>query len=80
MPRIPDVKFEFYLVNFGYQVDIFRDGRKIAGICRDYGGGAESRGVHIDALLEELDVALARLRERFKDYPIKERSNNASRD
>lgn len=66
MGRVPDVKFEFYLVPHGYQVDVFRDGKRIASLCRDYGGGTESRDSHIIALLEELKEALTRLRKRFK--------------
>ena len=66
MGRVPDVRLEFYLVPHGYQVDIFRRGTRVSSVCRDYGGDAESRKVHIDALLEELTQALTRLRARFK--------------
>lgn len=65
MPRLPDVRLDFYLVPFGYQADFFINGRQIASLCRDYGGEAESRGVHIEALVEEIRSALDRLRERF---------------
>jgi len=66
MPPVPDVVLRFYLVGWGYQVDIYKNGKCIANLCRDYGGSAESREVHTAALLEELEEALARLRERFK--------------
>ena len=66
MPRIPDVRLDFYLVPFGYQADFFVDGRRIASLCRDYGGSAESRDVHKKALIHEIESALDRLRGRFK--------------
>ncbi len=65
MPRIPDVKLEFYLVPHGYQADFFVHGRRVASLCRDYGGRAESREAHIDTLVAELELALDRLRARF---------------
>lgn len=65
MPRIPNVKLEVYLVPHGYQADFFVHNQRVASLCRDYGGRAESRQVHIDALVAEIKSALDRLRARF---------------
>jgi len=63
---IPDVELKVWLVPYGYQVDTYVHGQRIAMTCRDYGGDEESRGRHIQVLLEEITGAFERLRERMK--------------
>lgn len=35
--RQPDVRLDVYFVEYGYQVDIFVDGKQIASQCREFG-------------------------------------------
>jgi len=66
MARTPDVAVNFYLIEHGYQADIYTDGKLILSPCRDYGDNVPNRDVHIITLLGEVEQMLNRLRERFR--------------
>jgi hypothetical protein len=36
--HLPDIELRFYLVEYGYQVDIFDAHVELGTICRDFGG------------------------------------------
>lgn len=35
-PRFPDLRFDLQFVGHGYQLDIYRDGKKIVTECHDF--------------------------------------------
>ena len=62
---IPDIEFKVWLVLYGYQVDTYVNGKRIAATCRDYSGEAESRQQHTQIIIEEINKAFDCVRERF---------------
>lgn len=62
---IPEIELKIWIVPYGYQVDTYIHGKRIAATCREYGGESESRQWHIQVMLEEIDKAFVRVRARF---------------
>jgi len=54
--RQPDFAVHVYLVEHGYQMDVFHGGKQVGGECRDFGDNHA-----IPTLRDDLDVRLQRM-------------------
>lgn len=60
--RIPDLRVDFNLVEYGYEVIMYRDGKKLGFECRDFGGNHK-----IDDLVNDLLRRMGRLLRQFRE-------------
>lgn len=64
--RQPDVRFNFYLVEYGYQLDVFRGERLLGSECRDF-----SDDYKLDDLVVSLVGAVLANVERWQRDPVR---------
>jgi hypothetical protein len=57
-PRVPDMRFDFYLADIGYEVDVQVKGQPFGHECRDFGGTHPSISGLAESLLEHLFRAI----------------------
>lgn len=59
--QVPTVTFDFTIVEIGYQLDIYLNGKNVQIECRDFGGAPGPKKA-IERLMNEVEKAVERWR------------------
>lgn len=59
----PDLQLNIFLVPYGYQVDLYEDGKLLDGACRDFGGSHKIR-----KLKDQLINKIGQMIKEFREY------------
>lgn len=66
--RVPDVRFDFGLVGYGYQVDVYVDGQPLYVACRDFSGSHGIKKMSKDLAKQGKAAVLKAMEEVIKKF------------